>query len=210
MLGVSMKKIVLLLMPILLALTLTSCVDGKNVYVFGDSLIVQSADSLRAQAPGINITAFGGTAVCDWTTQMKAVADKHPRMTIASFVGNAGNCLGPAGSDTYWNNMFWSVGDISKYYADHHVPLYWAGYPVGGTPTIYPYVAQWSRVQSNYQFWAAQFPQYVRWFDAGLTIAPNHQYTLTVGGKVVRQPDKLHLTPDGASMYATELLKPAA
>jgi hypothetical protein len=173
-----MKRVFIALGLVLaLMLGLSSCVDGRNVYVFGDSLVDNSRSALTAQAPGITINAFGGTAVCDWNARMKAVADQHPRVVIASFVGNSGRCAGVSNTDAYWRAMFLHVLDISSYYNSKHVPLYWAGYPVAGQPSFYSLTNYWSKVQSNYQYAAGQYPAYVHWFDAGLTVAPNHVYT---------------------------------
>jgi hypothetical protein len=208
--GVAMKSVLITLGLVLaLMLGLSSCVNGTNVYVFGDSLVDNSRSALTSQAPGITINAFGGTAVCDWNSRMKAVADQHPRVVIASFVGNSGRCAGVANTDDYWRAMFLHVLDISNYYNARHVPLYWAGYPVAKSPSMYSFVTDWYRVQGNYQYAARQYPTYVHWFDAGLTVAPNHVYTSCINGKTVRQPDGLHLTPYGGELYAKELLKPA-
>jgi hypothetical protein len=204
------KRVILaLFLTVALVLGLTSCINGSNVYVFGDSLVVNSTNALNSEAPGITVEAFGGTAVCHWNSQMKAVADKHPRVVIASFVGNSGGCAGVADTENYWLIQFLQVANVSDYYASKGVQLYWAGYPVGGQPSVYPYVNDWERVQSSYKWAANKYSKYVHWFDAGLTVAPNHCYTPTINGKTVRDPDKLHLTPYGAELYAKELVKPA-
>lgn len=204
-----MKRIIIgLLLTVALVFGLTACDPGTGVYVFGDSLISQSTPALQRDLPGVTVNSYGGTAVCDWSARMKTTADAHPKIVIASFVGNSLTpCShGPKGTDAYWTAMFLTVLDVSSYYESKHVPLYWAGYPVPGA--VYS-LAEWKRVQSNYQYASTQYPSYVHWFDAGLTVAPNHVYTCCINGKTVRQPDKLHLTPDGAELYARELVKPA-
>src|ERR1051325_10074318 len=69
------------------------------VYVFWDSNLVIGKPYLKS---GATVRALGGTAICDWFTEMKTDATYKPRVVIVAFGGNLRACsVGATRYDAY-------------------------------------------------------------------------------------------------------------
>lgn len=83
-------RVLILIACALLGLTgpaLTGCVVSKRVLIYGDSITWESQRQLRAR--GLEVKAFGGTAICDWLADMRRqAATKTVQTVYLEFVGN--------------------------------------------------------------------------------------------------------------------------
>src|ERR1700710_2034602 len=82
------RSVALLAGLALLASILTACgPPPKRTLIFGDSLAFEAQIPLRAH--GIEVNAFGGTAICDWLPEMRRqTATKTVGTVYLEFVGN--------------------------------------------------------------------------------------------------------------------------
>jgi hypothetical protein len=188
--------------------------DPPTVNVYGDSLMVQSADYFdsftRTVAQGSD-SVSSGTAPCDWLTEMKADASAvRPSAVVLEFSGNAFTfCIAAAGYETpayfdqYENDVTTAVNEYVKFGA--HVFL------VGNAPTVsqvHSGDTHWNSLNWIYKSIAADHPGSVTFVNAGASVmssdgkftwtlpcAPIEPHCGTDGANTVRAPDGQHFCP---------------
>lgn len=113
-----LRLLVLLLIALVLSAGLTACTPKPIILVYGDSLVVQSQESISflfGDSYDVRIVAQGGSAICDFATRIVDDArGLRPKMSIIAFSGNSITpCMvPPAGTQ---RNDEWTA---SKYEAD--------------------------------------------------------------------------------------------
>jgi hypothetical protein len=196
----------------------SSALTRTHIALFGDSLSDEAQPyyvELVHAAGDVAYTynSYGGTAICDWLTEMSEVEAKHhPKAVELEF---SGNNLTPC-MDGY---ELYSPQYYEKYRADTlravkifkaagtHVFL--VGAPIARSQQSVP---DWEKLNMQYEEIAAGDPKHVTYIDAGTAVElPGHQYTDTlpcledepctgpvvegVHSNVVRSNDGTHFCP---------------
>jgi hypothetical protein len=205
--------------------------DEARVFVYGDSLVVQSAPYLasvgRALDVSVTVRAFGGIAPCDATPQMVRDLKAHtPDLVVYAFSGNGfSDCMRDA------NDEFATFDDVvARYHTDLEraaVITTQAGVPllIASPPAAQDRTEEWHRLDTVFRTIAADRQPQVQYTDAGVQIAPDGEFTATqrclpfdldlanVPGSCqeegesvgVRAPDGVHFCtdPNAATVEAT-------
>jgi hypothetical protein len=198
--------------------TSTSEATAIQIAVFGDSLAWEAQpyyDDLARAAGDVAHTydSHGGSAICDWLTQMRRVQAKyHPMAVQLEF---SGNNLTPCmkGYELYSPEYY------EKYRADtlNAIRIFTAGgahvFLIGAPITrAQQSVPDWQRLNMQYEEIAAADPAHVTYVDAGATVElPGQRYTDTlpcleresctgpvvdaIRSNVVRSSDGVHFCP---------------
>jgi hypothetical protein len=198
--------------------TPTTHAASTQIALFGDSLAWEAQpyyDELARAAGDVAHTydSHGGTAICDWLTQMREVQAKyHPTAVQLEF---SGNNLTPCmkGYELYSPEYY------EKYRADtlSAIEIFTAGgahvFLIGAPITrAQRSVPDWQRLNMQYEEIAAADPAHVTYVDAGVAIElRGHRYTDTlpcleheactgpvvdgVRSNVVRSTDGVHFCP---------------
>jgi hypothetical protein len=192
--------------------------ERETVDLFGDSLGYQAQpylDMFFADAGNYSVSnyTFGGTATCDWLSQMAAATVAHPQAAVMVFSGNAFTpCMDEVAlrSSQYYSlytsdteqaiRMFGAVGT--------HVFLV-------GTPIDESSVAGWDRLDDIYRQLAQAHPRTVTYVDAGAAVESSSggfAWQLPCmsiepscgpnGTNIVRSPDGIHFCPDSGPAAA--------
>jgi hypothetical protein len=139
---------------------------ARRVVLYGDSLAWQSRDFFTAALAGAGITqvvtrTFGGTAICDWFSQMRAdAASLRPDVVVVEFSGNALTpCMraldgSPLSGAAYFGKYAADAAAVLGIFTPGHTLVFFTGAPMSrrvertGDPTtptlhgIYAAVAQ--------------------------------------------------------------------
>ena len=198
--------------------TSTTHAVSTQIALFGDSLAWEAQpyyDELARAAGDVVHTydTHGGTAICDWLTQMRQVQAKyHPTAVQLQF---SGNNLTPCmeGYELYSPEYY------EKYRADtlSAIEIFVAGgahvFLIGAPITrAQQSVPDWQRLNMQYEEIAAADPAHVTYVDAGTAVElRGHRYTDTlpclehesctgpvvdgVRSNVVRSTDGVHFCP---------------
>lgn len=209
-----------------------------QVLVFGDSLTVQStpyitADLTDAKQARVQVVAQGGTAPCDWLSQMlRDAARKQPvAAVLLEFSGNV-SCMGsPAATAGYFRAYRQQITRVTAAYTRRGAHVF-----IIGAPLSLGYALQkdshWGDLNRIYSQIAATSPN-TTFVNAGTAVTPNDQFTWTLpcrpheptcgfdGQVVVREWDGVHFCPQqpasgarcidyssGASRYAQAMTAP--
>lgn len=173
--------------------------------VWGDSLTVSAMDELKQS--GVMVHAWPGTAPCDWLSGYEqALQQDKPTYVVLAFVGNhATDCMKPYDAEPaliskYRSDLSVMAGALAIKYGvkvAFVVPPLMSGTEAANLPRADPAIGQ------MYCALAATAPDRARCdTTARDLLSPDGVYTDTVGGQVVRQPDGVHLTADGAHLWA--------
>ncbi|MFO7280071.1 MAG: GDSL-type esterase/lipase family protein [Thermoanaerobacterales bacterium] len=202
--------------------------DGGRVdiAVVGDSLIEQSRDQMAAHAAAAGLRfeahAFGGSAPCDWRTELERLAEVEPRHLVLSFAGNDNTpCVNPEGggprdpqtiADAYAEMM----PGLLDLFAGTDTEVYLVLPPPVGEPASEPAAAA---IRATYRDLAADRPDLTLVdpapllgdadgrFAAALPCQPWERAGCGPDGTVtVRLPDGIHLTEAGGERYARAVL----
>ena len=196
----------------------------QHVFVYGDSLVTQSAPYLQAVAGslGLDVTtrAFAGTAPCDFVTTLRDdIAHKRPDLVLWAFSGNSiGTCM--LGEDGL---PLTGPAVLVKYRADTEAAIDAADgarvpFVLASPPAPRNKGDVWEQLDTLYRYLAAAHPQ-IQYNDAGAAIAPDGQFLATqkclpfevnipqahdacgnAGGMIaVRGPDGAHFCDPGAN-----------
>jgi hypothetical protein len=189
--------------------------------MFGDSLAYQAAPYFNqlVQAGGrarVSDFVFGGTATCDWLSDMRRDArTRPPRAVVMEFTGNTftpcmRSCVPESSSalGRYCSDMSEAIGIFLAVGA--HVYL-------EGTPIDYRqwvgHDPHWDDLDQAFAKLARAYPGRVTYVDAGTAVEGRHQAFVwslpclvfepctgpTVAGvrnDIVRSPDGVHFCPD--------------
>ena len=195
------------------------------VSLYGDSLAFQAQDSFRqalnqAGPVSVRIFTFGGTAICDWFTQMRAdLETRRPEAVVIEF---SGNTFTPCMRDDAGQPLA-GASKLQKYRADAQevidifsavgAQIYFVGAPISRAAAE-AQSADWSQLNSLYATIPDQRPN-VTYVDAGEAVEDHGAYTDTLpcladepctGGidalgrrvNVVRAPDGVHFCPNAS------------
>jgi hypothetical protein len=183
------------------------------VDLFGDSLGYQAEPYLdmffeQAGTYTVSNNTFGGTATCDWLSNMAVAAAEHPQAAVLVFSGNAFTpCMDGVALRTpeYYHHYATDTEQAIAIFraVGAHVFLI-------GTPIDQSSVAGWDRLDDIYRQLAQANPLAVTYVDAGAVVeSPSGGFTWQLpcmsiepscgasGTNVVRSPDGIHFCPDG-------------
>ena len=195
------------------------------VSLYGDSLAFQAQDSFKqalTQAGSVSVQTFtfGGTAICDWFTQMQTDAEtRRPEAVVVEF---SGNTFTPCMRDGVGQPLA-GASKLEKYRADAQevinifsavgAQIYFVGAPISRAAAE-AHSADWNQLNSLYATLSGQRPD-VTYIDAGDAVEDHGAYTDTLpcladepctGGvdalgrrvNVVRAPDGVHFCPNAS------------
>jgi hypothetical protein len=194
----------------------------RRVVLYGDSLAWQAQDFFTAALAGAGITqvtprTFGGTAICDWFSAMRAdAAALRPDAVVVEFSGNAltpcmraldGSALTGA---AYFEKYAVDAAMVLDIFTPGHTLVYFAGAPISrdAERTNDPAVPTLNAIYEA----LAQSSPYGRYAEAGASVLWGGRWTETLpclpgepctGGRdangtpvnVVRAPDGVHFCP---------------
>ena len=196
-----------------------------QISLYGDSLAFQAQDSFKealTQAGSVSVQTFtfGGTAICDWFTQMRTDAEiRRPEAVVVEF---SGNTFTPCMRDGAGQPLA-GASKLNKYRADAqeviHIfsavgaRIYFVGAPISRAAAE-AHSADWNQLNSLYATIPDQRPD-VTYVDAGQAVEDHGAYTDTLacladepctGGidalgrrvDVVRAPDGVHFCPNAS------------
>jgi lysophospholipase L1-like esterase len=197
-----------------------------DVAIAGDSFVDLSRAQFRAHADELgmatDISAYGGTAACDWKNEVAAYARRHPRVLILSFAGNdLTQCMlrTPEAStpeetaDEYEPDLATMIAGVEETSPGTKI------YLVPPPPVRdAQFEANAAAMRVMYDRFAREHPE-VTLIDVNPQLAPDHQYHASLpcepweqaecgadGTIVLRTDDGIHLTPAGGERYARALL----
>jgi hypothetical protein len=188
------------------------------VDLFGDSLGYQAEsyfDMFFADTGNYTVSnhTLGGTATCDWLSDMAAAAAEHPQAAVLVFSGNAFTpCMdgvalrSPRYYDLYRTDTEQAIAIFRAVGA--HVFLI-------GTPIDQSSVSGWDRLDDIYRHLAQASPLAVTYVNAGAAVeSPSGGFIWQLpcmslepscgpnGTNVVRSPDGTHFCPNGTPAAA--------
>jgi hypothetical protein len=197
----------------------------RNVVVYGDSLAWEAKDfvAVLGAANGMptEVRSFGGTATCDWFTDMRSYLPKvKAQVVVLAFSGNnITPCMRPGGT--------YLLGDAlqAKYAADTKRAITiarstGARVVLVGAPRPHGSGRDWDFLHEAYRDLAGTSPRWVSYVDGGRLIAPagawsrtrsclpNERRIVNTDGSractrtnriAVRAPDGAHFCPGGAA-----------
>jgi lysophospholipase L1-like esterase len=197
-----------------------------DVAVVGDSFMEQSRDQFLAHTTDrkeeAQVSALGGTGVCDWNDQLDEILDERPKALVLSF---AGNDLTPCMKRTAaastpdqtaaeyaedldsWVSRFRAVSPRTQIYL------------VMPPPVAKPeFEANAAAMRAMYQRFVATHPK-ITLVDVSPELGPDHRFhtdlpcesweqqSCAPGGTIeLRKTDGIHLTPAGGERYARAIL----
>jgi lysophospholipase L1-like esterase len=197
-----------------------------DVAIAGDSFIELTRDQFRAHADQLGMTndvsAFGGTAACDWKEEVAAYAERHPRVLILSFAGNdVTPCMlrtpepssAEQTADEYESDFTAMVAGVEETSPDTRI------YMVPPPPVRDAvFESNAAAMRSMYDRFAREHPE-VTLIDVTTELGADHQFHASLpcepweqaecaadGTIVLRTDDGIHLTPAGGERYARVLL----
>lgn len=198
--------------------------EPEDVVVVGDSLAEQSSAALGAAGRDaglhVDVSAYGGSAICDWQSRFDELAADPPSQLVLSFSGNAVTpCFNP-GMATL------SAQEIADRYRTELEAVLdqfragptdvWAVLPPPiGDPELEPNA---EAMRAMYEDVAAADTS-LHLIDGGALLAPDGKFHASLpceswdtvcppdGLVVVRQPDRIHLTPAGGERYARAIIE---
>lgn len=197
-----------------------------DVAVVGDSFMEQARDQFLAHTADRNaeaeVSALGGTGVCDWNDQLDEILDERPRALVLSF---AGNDLTPcmkrtAAASTPDQTAAEYADDLDGWAARFRaVSPRTQIYLVMPPPVAKPeFEANAAAMRAMYQRFAATHPG-TTLVDVSPELGPDHRFhaalpcesweTATCGANgtiELRKTDGIHLTPAGGERYARAVL----
>jgi hypothetical protein len=195
-----------------------------RVALYGDSLSSQAHEFFvhairRAGITRVSTHTYGGTAICDWLSQMRSdAASLHPDAVVVQFSGNdLTACMrGTDGEQlqgaAYFDKYEADASQVLKIFAPDHTLVFFAGSPVSRSEQQTHNVGL-LRLNAMYRE-ISQFSAYGRYIDAGASVLLDGHWTRTLpclpnepctGGRdangtpinVVRAPDGGHFCPSG-------------
>ncbi len=186
--------------------------------LFGDSLAWEAQPYYAKLLEAAKETAhtydsYGGTAICDWFTQMRDVeARYHPGAVELEFSGNSLTpCMGGRQlySTSYYEKYRADTQEAIKIFAPGGAHVYLIGAPITRQQQS---VSGWQRLNLQYKEIADADPSRVTYIDAGTVVeGSDHTYTDTlpcltdepctgpvvngVASNIVRSTDGTHFCP---------------
>jgi hypothetical protein len=196
--------------------------SDRRVLLYGDSLAAESQASFVAALASAGITkvtarTLGGTAICDWFSQMRDDAAKmHPDAVVVEFSGNALTpCMraadGTALSGTaYFHKYAADAAEVLDIFTPGHTPVFFTGAPISRSAER-AHDSTTAVLHAIYATLAESTP-YGHYTDAGAAVLLDGRWTQTLpclptepcaGGydangtpvNVVRAPDGGHFCP---------------
>lgn len=205
-----------------------------DLVIVGDSFPEQSRDQLLALADerGLNasVTAFGGTAICDWWEQIDDYAAGEPEAMVLAFAGNDSACM-TGGEDRPLASQEAQQEGLSAEQAagiyredletalDKLRPTGAEMYVVLPPPVGEPFEERASAMRNMYRETQADHPELTiidsashldpdgKGFQATLPCEPWDDCPEGETEIEVRDDDTIHLTPAGGERYARAILE---
>ena len=207
-----------------------SSANKLRLYAGGDSLSLETAAALSAQAPGTGAIQMAepdghlSTGLIrpdnfNWFDRTKEVEKSfNPDVSVLVFGGNDnddymtglanGVTIGPFGSPSWRAEYGRRAGLLMDNLTSHRGQLLiWVGAPVAQDEKL---DAQMKVLNSVYKSEAAKRPGSVLYVDPDPIFAPNGQYQTAISFKgsqvVVREPDGQHLNAEGGVVLADYII----
>lgn len=207
-----------------------SAANKLRLYAGGDSLSLETAAALSAQAPDTGAIEMAepdghlSTGLIrpdnfNWFDRTKEVEESfNPDVSVLVFGGNDnddymtglanGVTIGPFGSPSWKAEYGRRAGLLMDNLTSHRGQLLiWVGAPVAQDETLN---AQMKVLNSVYKSEAAKRPGSVLYVDPDPIFSPNGRYQTTITYKgsqvVVREPDGQHLNAEGGAVLADYII----
>jgi hypothetical protein len=157
----------------------------EQVFVYGDSLVVQAEPYLTSVAASLDMTvtvrAFGGIAPCDELGSLaQDLRDSQPHVVVFAFSGNSfSDCMRDENG-----RLFTGADVLAKYRSDIDAAAQMAiqaGVPfvVASPPASEDHSGNWEQLDTVFRDIAAAHQPYVQYADAGSQIAPDGLFAPT-------------------------------
>lgn len=204
-----------------------------DLVVVGDSFPELARDQMMALADehglAVSVTAFGGTAICDWWEQMEAYADIKPKSVVLAFAGNDAACMtGGEDRPLASEEKALSAEEATGIYREDLETALETFQPSGAEmyvvlppPVGEPYEERASAMRDMYREAQADHPELTiidsathldpdgKGFQATLPCEPWDECPEGETEVQVRDDDRIHLTPAGGERYARAVLEGA-
>jgi hypothetical protein len=157
----------------------------EQMFVYGDSLVVQAEPYLTPAAEALGMTvavrAWGGIAPCDELGSLaQDLRDARPHVVVFAFSGNSlSDCMRDENG-----RLFTGADILAKYRADIDAAAQMtiqAGVPfvVASPPASENHSGNWEQLDGVFRDIAAAHQPYVQYTDAGSQIAPDGLFAPT-------------------------------
>jgi lysophospholipase L1-like esterase len=196
--------------------------EGVDLAMVGDSFAQQSLEQLRALAERQDMTvelyAYGGSALCSWDGQLRDLAAREPDRLVLSFAGNdLQPCINPTGEsrspEVVALGYAEDLSGVIDLFRAAGTDLYVVEPPIIGDP---PYEANAAAMREMYRDAGLLHPG-LEVIDVSDALAPDRAFHAALpceadevcgpdGMVVVRQDDRIHLTPAGGQRYAEAIV----
>lgn len=205
--------------------------ESFDLVVVGDSFPEQSRDQLLALADqrglNVSVTAFGGTAICNWWEQIDDYAEGTHEAVVLAFAGNDASCM-TGGSDRPLasEEEGLSAEEAAGIYRDDLETVLDKLRPTGSElyvvlppPVGEPFEERASAMRDMYRATEADHPDLTiidsashldpegKGFQATLPCEPWDDCPEGETEVQVRDDDTIHLTPAGGERYARAILQ---
>ena len=196
--------------------------DRVDLVMVGDSFAQQSLDQLRALAEAQDMTvelyAYGGSSLCGWDGQLRDLAAREPDRLVLSFAGNdLQPCMNPTGETRSPEVVAAAYAEDLSGVIDLFRPagtdLYVVEPPIVGDPQ---YEGNAAAMREMYRE-AGQLHPALEVIELSDALAPDGAFQAALpceadevcgpdGMVVVREEDRIHLTPAGGQRYAEAVM----
>ncbi|HLM65310.1 MAG TPA: GDSL-type esterase/lipase family protein [Acidimicrobiales bacterium] len=200
--------------------------EHVDLAMVGDSFAQQSLEQLRALAEDQDMTAdlyaFGGSALCAWDAQLRDLAAREPERLVLSFAGNdLQPCINPTGEirspEVVAAGYAEDLSGVIDMFRAAGTDLYVVEPPIIGDPG---FEANAAAMREMYRDAGLVHPG-LEVIDPSDELTPDGAFHATLpceagepcgpdGTVVVRQEDRIHLTPPGGRRYAEAIMSAIA
>jgi hypothetical protein len=198
--------------------------DHVDLAVVGDSFMQQSLEQLRGMAErddlSVDLSAYGGSALCGWNDKLHELADAEPERLVLSFAGNdLQPCINPTGDtrppEVVAADYAADFDEVIELFRPAGTDIYVVAPPIIGDPA---FAANAEAMRDMYRDLGLHHPA-IEVIEPDDELTPDGVFTPTLpcepadgaacradGTVVVRQDDDIHLTDAGGRRYARAVM----